>query len=299
MIFDYNDNIIRLDKRDLQQFDAGTNPDKFRIKQPQDFIYSPWAEADLAFRELGSQGRAGLRVEGYVYEVNSFATHPSIGAYIKAKSYALDYTYMPGVYQREYKNLDTGLYESGFYNDHLFQGTGKIQLGDGALFRPKAGLEIRDYDAPFQFRSAFAPFISPRLLYAIADELQPFVQYHFEWYEAMASGVQPDTSYYQNAAEVGVLSKIARTVEFEVKYRYEYRVFTTSNSAAVDPSHAGRSDIRTRIVAESTWKPLPGLSVEATYIHDVVDSSVPGKDLSNEETSWRRNQYLLGFSYIF
>src|SRR6185503_8176679 len=32
MSLEYNDNIIRLDKRDLRAFDAGTNPDKFRIE---------------------------------------------------------------------------------------------------------------------------------------------------------------------------------------------------------------------------------------------------------------------------
>jgi len=300
MTLEYNDNIIRLDKRDLRAFNDGTNPEKFRIEQPQDFIYSPWAEADLALGMFGTGGRAGVRVGGNIYQVNSFASHPSLGAFIKAKSYSLEYTYEPGIYRREYRNLDTGIYESAFYDDHLFEAATKIGLGDGWLFRPKGGLEIRDYDSPFKYRTSIAPFLSPRLVYAILEQLQPFVQYDFEYNYALAVGLQPDTSYVQNGVELGILSKLEKTIELEVKYRVEYRVYTTSNSPEVDPSHAGRTDIRTRIVAGGTWKPLPGLSVDVTYIHGAVDTNEPGKpELSNEETSWRRNQYLVGFSYVF
>jgi hypothetical protein len=300
MTLEYNDNIIRLDKRDVDAFENGTNPGKFRIQERQDWIYSPWVEADLAMGFLGQSGRAGLRVTGYVYQVNSFASHAALNAFIKSKAYSIDYTYEPGIYRREYRNLDTGIYESAFYDDHLLEAALKIPIEGVVLFRPKAGVEIRDYDAPFRFRTSIAPFVAPRATLTILEELQPFFQYDFEWNEAIASGLQPDTSYYQNGIEAGVLSKLARTVELEVKYRAEYRVYTTTNSPLVDPSHAGRRDIRTRIVAGVLWKAMPGLSVEASYIRGVVDSDVPGKpDLSNEESNWRRNQVLLGFTYVF
>jgi hypothetical protein len=300
MTLEYNDNIIRLDKRDLRALEDGTNPDKFRVEQPQDWIYAPWGEADVAMSFFGDNGRAGLRVTGYIYQVNSFASHAALSAFIKAKTYSLEYTYEPGIYRREYRNLDTGIYESAFYDDHLFEAAMKVPVWEGVLFRPKGGVEIRDYDSPFRYRTSFAPFIAPRMAFPFLPELQPFVQYDFEYNYALAVGVQPDTSYYQNGGEFGVVSKLSKEWELEVKYRAEYRVYTTSHSAEVDPSHAGRTDFRTRIVAGATWKPMPGISVEATYIHGVSDTSEPGKpDLSNEETSWRRNQYLLGFTYVF
>lgn len=300
MTLEYNDNIIRLDKRDLRAFDNGTNPDKFRIEEPEDWIYTPWAEADLAMGFLGDNGRAGLRVTGYIYQVNSFASHGALSAFIKAKTYSLEYTYEPGIYRREYRNLDTGVYESAFYDDHLLEAAMKVAVWEDVLFRPKAGVEVRDYDSPFRYRTSFAPFISPRLAFPLMEELQPFLQYDFEYNYALAVGVQPDTSYYQNGVEIGVLSKVAKNVELEAKYRLEYRVYTTSHSADVDPSHAGRTDVRSRIVAGATWKPLPGLTLDVTYIRGVVDTEEPGKpDLSNEESNWRRNQYLLGFSYVF
>ena len=299
MTLEYNDNIIRLDKRDVTAFEEGTNPEKFRITSRQDWIYSPWAESDLAMSALGDSGRAGLRFTGYIYQINSFASHGALAAFVKTKSYSLEYTYEPNIYRREYRNLDTGIYESAFYDDHLLEAAMKIRL-DPVLLRPKLGVEIRDYDAPFRYRTSFAPFVAPRATFPIMNELQPFLQYDFEYNLAIAAGLQPDTSYYQNGVEVGLLSKLAKTVELEVKYRTEWRVYTTTNSALVDPSHAGRTDLRTRFVAGAVWKALPGLSVDATYIRGVVDSNVPGKpDLSNEESNWRRNQYLLGFNYVF
>jgi hypothetical protein len=300
MTLEYNDNIIRLDKKDVTAFEDGTNPEKFRIQSRQDWIYSPWAESDLAMSDLGDSGRAGLRFTGYIYQINSFATHGALTAFLKSKSYTLEYTYEPGIYRREYRNLDTGIYESAFYDDHLLEGSVKIRLSDQAIFRPKVGVEIRDYDAPFRYRTSFAPFVAPRVTFAFLNELQPFFQYDFEYNQAIATGLQPDTSYYQNGVEAGLLSKLDKTVQLEVKYRAEYRVYTTSNSALVDPSHSGRTDLRTRLVAGATWKALSSLSIEATYIRGVVDSDVPGKpDLSNEESDWRRNQYLLGFTYVF
>jgi len=300
MTMEYNDNIIRLDKRDLEALRDGTKPEKFRVEQPQDWIYSPWAEADLALHVLGEASTAGLRLMGHLYQVNSFASNEALTAFLKGKHYNLEYTFEPGVYRREYRNLDTGVYESAFYDDHLIEAAMKFPIEKTVTLRPKIGVEYRDYDPPFLFRSSVAPFVAPRVTLTVLDELQPFVQYEFEWNDAFASGVQPDTSYLQNGVEVGLLSKIHKELELEVKYRFEHRVFTTKNDPSFDPSHAGRTDDRTRIEAKVVWKALPNLMLEASYAYWVTLSSVPGKpDLSDEDSNWRRHVYLLGFSYTF
>jgi hypothetical protein len=85
-----------------------------------------------------------------------------------------------------------------------------------------------------------------------------------------------------------------------LKYRFEHRVYTTKNDPAFDPSHAGRTDDRTRIEARIVWKVLPNLTLEASFTQGVVLSSVPGKpSLSDEDSNWRRHPYLLGFAYTF
>jgi hypothetical protein len=298
--FEYNDNIIRLDKKDLEAFDSGSNPQKFRISSPGDFIYSPWGEADMALHVFGEPSTAGLRVTGHLYQINSFASNEALSAFLKSKDYNIEYTYEPNIYRREYRNLDTGLYESAFYDDHLFAGALKFPIEKWVLLRPKIGVEIRDYHAPFQYRSSVAPFVSPRAVLTLWKEIEPFIQYDFEWNNAFATGVQPDTSYYQNGVEVGAFSRVVRGLEMELKYRFEHRVYTTTNDPSFDPSHAGRTDDRSRIVARAVWKLLPTLNLEASYAHWVTLSNIPGKpDLTDEDSNWRRNEYMLGVAYSF
>jgi hypothetical protein len=295
MTLEYNDNIIRLDEDDLKAFHDGTKPEKFRIKSPEDWIFSPWGEIDLALHVFGEPSRVGLRVMGHLYQSNTFASNEAFTVFLKGKPYSLEYTFEPSVYRREYRNLDTGVYESAFYDDHLFEAAVKIPASEVVMFRPKAGVEIRDYDAPFTFRSSVAPFVAPRVIFAVSDLFEPFFQYEFVYNQAFASGVQPDTTYYQNGVEVGVSSKVARGLEFEVKYRYEHRLYTSDNDPSFD-SHAGRKDARNRFTVGGLWKAAEGLSIEASFTQWVVDSTVKDPD---EDSDWSRRQVLLGFMVVF
>jgi len=300
LMMEYNDNIIRLDKRDLEALKDGTKPEKFRVTQPQDWIYSPWAEADLALHVLGERSTAGLRLTGHAFQVNTFASNGALNAFLKGKDFNLEYTYEPNVYRREYRNLDTGIFESAFYDDHLFDAAMKFPIEKTVLIRPKIGVELRDYDAPFGYRSSVAPFVAPRAMLTLWKELEPFVQYDFVWNNAFATAFQPDTSYIQNGVEVGVRSRPIGQLELEANYRYEYRVYTTTNDPAFDPSHAGRTDRRVRIETKFSWKALSNLVLDFSYAHWSVLSSVPGKpDLADEDSDWRRNEYVLGVTYIF
>lgn len=298
LMVEYNDNIIRLDKRDFEQFENGTKPQKFRITNPADWIYSPWGEVDMALHVFGEPSTAGLRVTGHLYQFNSFASNEALSAFLKGKIYSVEYTFEPNIYRQEYRNLDNGVYESAFYDDHLIEGAMKVSIEKTVLLRPKIGVEIRDYDAPFLYRSSVAPFAAPRVVLTRWKEIEPFVQYDFVWNDAFASGVQPDTSYYQNGVEVGAISKVLQGLELELRYRYEYRVYTTTN--AFDLSHDGRTDNRSRIEARVVWKLLPTLTLEASYAHWAVLSNIPGKpDLDADDSNWRRNDYMLSVAYAF
>jgi hypothetical protein len=300
LAWEYNDNIIRLDKRDLEELKDGTKPEKFRITQPQDYIFSPWVEADLALHVLDERSTAGLRVTGHYFQVNSFASNGALNAFLKGKDFNVEYAFEPKVYRREYKNLDTGIFESAFYDDHLLEGTMKYSIERAVMLRPKIGVEARDYDAPFQYRSSVAPFVAPRAMLTLWKPLEPFLQYDFVWNSAFASGIQPDTSFIQNGVEVGLHSRLITELEMEANYRYEYRTYTTNNDPAFDPSHAGRTDHRIRMEAKIAWKPLSNLALEWSYAHWTVLSNIPGKpDLADEDSDWRRNEVLLGVTYFF
>jgi hypothetical protein len=292
---EYNSNIIRLDDDDMKAFKDGSKPEKFRIKQPDDWIFTPWGEIDIALPLFGETSRAGLRIAGHYFEANSFASNEAFTAYLKGKHYSLEYTFEPSIYRREYKDLDTGVFESAFYDDHLIEGAWKIPIHESILFRPKAGLEIRDYDSPFKYRSSVAPFIAPRATFKATDYLEPFVQYDFVYNQAFASGIQPDTSYYENGFELGVQSRILPELEAELKYRIEHRIYTSKNDPSVD-SHAGRKDWRNRLVAGVTWKATSSVELQAAFSQWVVNSTVQDPD---EDSDWDRRTYTLGAVVAF
>jgi hypothetical protein len=292
---EYNTNIIRLDDDDLKAFKEGTKPEKFRINQPEDWIFSPWGEIDVALPLFGETSRAGLRLTGHLYQANSFASNEAFMAYLKGKSYSLEYTFEPSIYRREYRNLDTGVFESAFYDDHLVEALWKVRVGESIAIRPKAGVEIRDYDSPFTFRSSVAPFIAPRAVLRLAEYFEPFVQYEFVYNQAFASGVQPDTSYYQNGVELGIGSRILPELEAEVKYRIDHRIYTTNNDSSVD-SHAGRKDWRNRLVAGVTWKASASLELDASFAQWVVNSTVQDPD---EDSDWDRREFSMGVMVAF
>ncbi len=297
---EYNDNFIRLDRKDFEAFQDGTKPEKFRIRQPDDFIYSPWAEAAVGVEVAGLPSLAGLRLTGYVYQENTFATHEAVNLFLKGKPYELEYTYEPDIYRREYIDIDTGRYASAFYDDHLFEFSMKFPVQRWLLVRPKAGLELRDYDAPFGYRSSVAALLSPRATFTVLPWLEPMVQFDFDYTSAFAVGIQPDVSYCQNGFEVGWLLKPAPKWELEFKYRYEYRIYTTSLDVGTDPSHSGRTDDRHRIVLKNEWKAARNLRVDATFTYWAIQSHLPGKpDLQDEDSTWRRHSYVLGFTYTF
>ena len=292
---EYNDNIIRLDDDDMRAFKAGTKPEKFRIKEPDDWIYSPWGEVDMAFPLFGETARAGIRLTGHIYQFNSFASNEAVTAFLKGKPYSLEYTYEPSVYRREYRDLDTGVFESAFYDDHLVEGAWKIHVHELVLIRPKAGVEVRDYDAPFTFRSSVAPFIAPRISVHLAEYLEPFVQYEFAYNIAFASGIQPDTSFYSNGVELGVRSRIQPELEAEIKYRIEHRTYTSDNDPSID-SHAGRKDWRNRFVLGLTWQVATSVELAASFSQWVVNSTVQDPD---EDSDWDRREYTLGVMIVF
>jgi hypothetical protein len=300
MTVEYNDNIIRLDHDEFEEFENGTKPQKYRINSPQDWIYTPWGEIDMELTVLGEPSTVGLRLAGHLYQYNSFASNEELNAFLKGKHYSLEYTFEPDVYRREYRDLDTGIFESAFYDDHSLEAAMKFPVEEAVTIRPKVGVEIRDYDAPFIFRSSVAPFIAPRATLTLWSWIEPFLQYEFRWNDAFASGIQPDTSYIEHGVEAGVASKIVRGLELELRYRFEYRSYTTDNDPSFDPSHAGRIDHRSRIETRAVWKALPGLTLEFSYAHWVVLSHLPGEpDTSDEDSNWRRNEYLLGATYAF
>jgi hypothetical protein len=297
---EYNDNVIRLDKRDIEAFDAGSNPDKFRITSVGDTIYHPWGEVETYFPFFGHRATGGLRVEGWIYETNGFMNTELFVLFLRERAFEAELRYTPSVYQREYRNLDTGLFESAFYADFEGDAEYKFPLTEDIVFRPKIAIEYKNYDAPFKYRDAMYYGFEPRVTARVMPEVAVFAEYRFVLADSYATDIQPDVSYIQNGVGVGVHYNPTKRVETRLTAEYDRREYTTSNSPFIDPNHAGRVDDRIHYRAKAEWRLSEEVHLELRYGYTHVLTNKPFRpDIIDEEWSWIRNDVTIGISYKF
>ncbi len=296
---EYTSNVLRLSEEEIDQVEDGTNPAKFRIHDVDDFIYRPEIEAALPFRLLDAEGLAGLRAIAHLYQNNSILNHPELGAFLERGGFSLEYAFQPDVYRREYRALDSGLFESAFYDQHDVEASQSLRVHEGVKLRPQAGLRFRDYDSPFNHRDAIRYQLALRGRVRVMKDLEAVAEYEVLLNDAFASSGQPDTSYLEHGPELGLAYGPAAW-EIGVFYRFAVRDYTTGNAAAVDPGHRDREENRTRLVLKAGWKITKALAVDAELTDTRVDSDRPSDaGATDEETDWERQEFVVGLRYAF
>ena len=296
--FGYNSNIIRLSESEIDELDAGTRPEKYRVKEPDDFIWSPWFEAAM---RIEGDGLVGLRAWYHVYSRNSFASHPQLDTFLQlgGGDFELAYSFEHDIYKREYRNLDTDVFESAFYDDHRLDASYRIKASDVVRLKPEIGVGAEDYDAPFNHRDALLFRLGIEGEWRATGWLRFGLEYGFELQNAFASSSQPDTSYQQNGIEAKVKVLPSKVVDIVLAWRIADREYTTSNDPAVDPGHRDRSDDRRRWRLQLTWSATASVLIDVEARFTDVDSDKPHDDNTPEETDWDRDEYILGLRIAF
>jgi hypothetical protein len=297
---EYNDNVIRLDKRDIEAFKDGTKPDKFRITSVSDMIYTASVEEDVSFRLFDQPTTGGVGFAAHFFEANTFMDYEDIAAFLKTKTWEFKFVAEPKVYRREHRNLDTGLYESAFYSDYDAEFAVKLHPLDFLQIRPKMDIEYRDYDAPFEYYDTIYWGLSPRATIELAPWLFFWLEYRLVWANSFATDLQPDDSYFESGFEPGITVKPEKGLEFSARYYWGRRDYTTANDAFIDPNHAGRVDDRQHFKLRAEWKPSPNLAFHAEYAYTTVLTNKPFRpDVIDDEWSWTRKVFTLGVTYQF
>jgi hypothetical protein len=302
----YDDNIIDLSEKQLREFKDRTKPQKYRIKEEDDFVASPWAEVRLKARLFGDPTTFGFKAQANAYQENSFANdeeyrlfvHQALGRHEAGLQYEADVD----VYHRELEIVVPGpnLWESAFYTDHELEAFYLHRAAAWLSVRPFAGWAIRDFESPFGHRDLRGPYVGIRPT-AEAGPFRLFLQYRYETRESDAGGLDADTAYDEHQLETGAAVELfQQRLELSLKHRVGFREYTTSNDPAIDPSHAAREDRRQRTILEARLKVHRNWSLEARYQRKDVDSDRPSDTgVSGEGVDSERNTYLLGVSFAF
>lgn len=302
----FDDNILDLNNKQIQQLESGTRPEKYRIDQPDDLVYSVWAEVRVKGRLLGDPTSAGLKVQPYFYQSSSIANYEEYEIFVRRDlgrhEAGIDYQLDRDAYHRELEIVVPGpnLWESGRYMKHDVEAYYLHKIGIVGL-RGSAGWRIKDFDSPFEFRDIAGYFVAVGPTVDLGKGVSAFLRYEYSDLESSASSLDPDTSYRQHEIEVGGSVELFKILEVSLRYRVGLRDYTTNNDPAVDPSHADREDVRhkltfrTRVKLSKTW------SLHLEYVYRQVDSDRPfDNDLTtNEPGNSTRNIVSVGATFVF
>jgi hypothetical protein len=299
----YDDNVTQLSDEDLRLLEDDLAPGRFRIERPDDFITAPWVEVLLKAPLLQDPTTFGFRAQGYLYAANTIKNYDELGVFGRQKlgdrdRVELEYQFIPEFYRREYRVPGTAFFDSAFYAQHEVDLSWRHTFDPMVSVRPKASFRFRDYDDPFDFRDSTSYVLGVRANVEPLPWLEVRVEYEYENLDAKAAATQPDLSHVQHGIEPGVIVRPLAGLRFDLKYRFEFRSYTTSNSAVFDPSHRDREDRIGRLIVGASYKISPNW--EAFFTAEIWSQesdrpSDPGA--SDEETSYDRNIFTIGLTW--
>jgi hypothetical protein len=308
----YDDNFLDLNNKQIKQLEDGTKPEKFRIDEADDFVYSVWAEIKVKGKLLGESSQAVFKVQPKFYQSNSIANYAEYELHLRRDigrhEAGLEYRFDHDVYLRELEHtftdsnsITTTSWESARYNEHDLEAYYSHQALDWISVRGSAGWRFKDFDAPFNFRDLDGFFIAVGPTVRLGKGISAFLRYEFSDMTSEASSVEPDTSYRQHEVEIGGAIELMKVVEISLKYRVGLRDYTTSNDPAVDPSHADRDDVRHKVAFRVRWKISDQWSVRLEYVYRQDDSHRPfdNNSTTNEPGDSTRNVVSIGATFAF
>ena len=304
----YDDNILELNNRQIDQLESGTRPEKFRIDDPEDFVYSAWAEVRVKARLLQDPLVAGLQIQPYFYQSNSIANYEAYEIFVRQEfgphKIGFEYDLDRDVYLRELEIVVPGpnLWDSAHYDQHEIEAYYEHAFPRWVSLRTAVGWKTRDFESPFDFRDRDGYFaaLEPRL--ELGRGWTAFVRYEYADLESEAGSTDPDTSYREHEVEVGAAVEVVeKRLEISLRYRIGRQDYTTSNSAADNPGHADREDRPQRIILAARGKVAKGWTLEVRYEWHDEDSDRPHDDdaTTSEPGNFTRNVFVVGAAFTF
>ncbi len=269
----YNDNILRYSPRDIDRFLNRTeyytsklttyddwNNDfrvKFYFRGPKLFEYP------LRFKYFGKFSHFMRN------PLKNYGNHTLLISQRVSKALEFDfrYFYMPYYYLREYCDRDFNSPQSCYFSDH------KARIGFDYKLNNMTRITLRTQYEQIYFNQYFTEYDSE--IWSYEAEIYHKFTWDFriiiyggfalsnnvgfsnsrligESSEFLEDAEYGDSSYreelYQTEIRYRIRNLLKEDTWFSLQYKLRHRIYTTDNSLANDPFHAGRLDDRHRIV---------------------------------------------------
>lgn len=253
---EYESNTYRYSEDDIQTYDNGLQrTTKFaNVESVGDFsqqyvvggyLSKEFAENRPTVIEHRSKFNIFSDNDAKDFEQYTFEVRQNISRYHDI--FKFRYVYVPEFYVRNLFDEDLGVHRKAEFEKHSYTWSYWKQFNKKLRLRALYNLDKKDYVDNFNERDNLThSFNIALILPELLPSLKVVPYYEYSTSNADASDGDPavddDISYDQNTFGVRLSYAIQPNLRFDPFYEYSDKEFTTSQSVANDPLHAGRED---------------------------------------------------------
>jgi len=322
--FAYDDNIFKYAEQDIDKFINNIEPYRYPIETYDDFITTILFHAKIRRHIFGSNATTfNAKIRGNLYYLNKEKDYGSFSFSVWQKTgkrghILSKYLFIPRYFVRYYPDFDIITpYEYPYFADCFFQkhaflleGGYKV-IGDAELAISLSTethnyndsfneYDTRKYSIGFSARIPFRKIVHTGFSYSFSTADAKGVD---EPGEAKEMSDDSDISHDEDKIKVSCdidLSENNKPFLFQSAFEVTRRLYTTDKPILVDPTHAGREDIKTIIRLGFSFIPSNRLQFTIGYIYEMKDVSTP-YDLNEIEEikNYSQNQYLTSITFSY
>ncbi len=294
----YSDNLFEYSPADLEAFRNRTDPVRFQIRTADDLGATLEFSLGQRIRTVGRGTLLNLRTRLHGYVSNPTKSYGMLTILVSqgltaASRASLSYLYIPSYLIRHFRDpTKVGEYAACAFTEHLL--TARVRQRVGAVtLEPRYRFEIDSYVRPFGFYDTRAHRPGAELNWEVLRGLGLALDYEYKL--ASAKGPVPDISYSQHRGEIKILTRPRRLVRFslETGFSLARRQFTTANTEAVDPGHAGRVDLLEGISVEARYR-ISQTTLTAGYESEWREVSSPCSEKIEDIKNYRTGRFSVG-----
>lgn len=321
--FAYDDNIFRYADTDIDKFVNNIEPYRYPIETYDDLITTVEMHAKVRSKLImGRSTTFNLKIRGNLYYQNSIKDYASFSTSMwhrvgKEGHLLAKYLFLPKYFIRYYPDLDVSTpypypyFTDCFFAKHLFALSGGYRFFDKVDIGLSYGRELYDYNDAFNEYDTGLNEFAVSVGFTYRDLLYPALKYSYLIADAKATDEPGETkqmsddgdiSHDEDAFGLSLDLDLTQTkpFRFETDLTYTRRFYTTEKPVLVDPTHAGREDIKLLLGLTVLFIPTERITFSAGYQFEKRNVHTP-YDISQIEDikDYTRNIFStsIGFSY--
>lgn len=288
----YNSNVFLYSHDDIDEYDAGTNVNRFKGVDSIDDIITNLFLIIRAEKEIFNFSPTifSLGVEGNIYAENEDRTYAVIQTSLRQKIGAdnlirVGYKFIPNYFVRTLYDPDmpaADRFRKAKFDSHSIHLKYWHRMTNDLTSWLRYTYENKDYNAYFDERDTGSHRITLASGYTPRSwiKFNPFFRYFWHNADGEDLDADVDADISRDGYDLGLNTWFYPEGKFSHLIGYAFRSvnYSTSNSITDDPYHAGRDQKRHRIKGRVNYEWKDNIDLFAEYVYEIRNVDVAGSD---------------------